>query len=59
MPGIVRNCLLTSSIIWNAAFPTDSIVNAENKNGSIPPINRPIITLGSNIEILLNETASA
>ena len=40
------NCLLTSSIIWFAALPTEFIVNAENRNGSIAPINRPITTTG-------------
>ena len=46
IPGIVLNCLLTSSIISNAALPTASIVIAENRNGSIPPINIPAITSG-------------
>ena len=42
------NCLLTSSIIWLAALPTEFIVIAENKNGSIAPMNNPMITIGSN-----------
>ena len=43
-PGISRNCLLTSSIIFCAARPTASIVNAANKKGSIAPRKSPINT---------------
>jgi len=40
-----------------AVLPTDCIVNAENKNGSIPPINKPTITLGFKQSIVVNPTA--
>ena len=39
IPGISLNCLLTSSTISIAAFPTDSIARAENTTGIIPPTN--------------------
>jgi ABC-type branched-subunit amino acid transport system permease subunit len=39
-------CALISSIILLAALPTESMVNAENRNGSIAPINKPAITRG-------------
>ena len=45
IPGISLNCLRTSSIIEYAALDTDSIVKAEKRNGSIPPIRRPIIVV--------------
>ncbi len=47
IPGISLNCLLTSSIIEKAALPTALIVMAENRNGNIPPMNKPAITVGS------------
>ena len=50
-PFISLNCLLTSSTIPPAAFPTACIANELNKNGSIPPINKPIITFGSEMLI--------
>ena len=34
IPGMLLNCLRTSSIIWYAALDTDCMVMAENKNGS-------------------------
>ncbi len=45
MPGFCLNCLLTSSIILWAAFPTADIVRAENKNGNTAPNNIPTRTL--------------
>ncbi len=51
------NCLLTSWIISFAAFPTASIVRAENKNGNIPPINIPATTWGLVTSIDVNFTA--
>ena len=51
------NCLLTSWIISFAAFPTASIVKAENKNGNIPPINIPATTWGFVTSIEVNFTA--
>ena len=47
IPGIVRNCLRTSSIISKAAFPTDFMVIAEKRKGSIAPTNNPVKTSGS------------
>ena len=46
-PGISRNCLLISSIISMAASPTAVIVILAIKNGTKPPINRPMRTFGS------------
>ena len=43
-PLISLNCLLTSSIISNAASPTAVIVRDAIKNGIVPPIRRPIKT---------------
>ena len=37
IPGIVRNCLRTSSTIAIAASPTARIASEENINGIIPP----------------------
>ena len=51
MPASDLNCLLTSSIIWFAALPTEFIVKAENMNGSIAPMNSPMITIGLSSEI--------
>jgi hypothetical protein len=41
IPGISLNCLLTSSTIAIAAFPTALIANDEKINGIIAPINNP------------------
>ena len=41
IPGMVRNCLRTSSTIAIAASPTALIANEENINGIIPPTNNP------------------
>ncbi len=43
---ISLNCLLTSSIISNAASPTACIASAENTNGNEDPISSPAITVG-------------
>lgn len=43
---MVLICLLTYSTIPKAAFPTDRIVNAENRYGSIAPRRRPAKTSG-------------
>ena len=40
IPGIVLNCLRTSSTILMAASPTARIAKEENKSGIIPPTNR-------------------
>src|SRR3990172_7851325 len=56
MPLIVLNCLRTSFTTSKAAFPTASIKNAENRNGTPAPKNNPINTKGS---IILNEVAEA
>ena len=45
-PGMVRNCRRTSSIISFADRPTAFMVIAEKMNGSMPPMNMPISTLG-------------
>ncbi len=50
--GILANCRLTSEIILIAALPTAFIAKAENTNGSIPPTNKPAITVGFAILIL-------
>ena len=59
MPGFSRNCLRTSSIIWCAALDTDSMVMAENRKVSIPPMKRPMITLASRMSMVVSLTASA
>ena len=41
IPGISLNCLLTSSTIAIAAFPTALIANDEKINGIIAPIKSP------------------
>mmetsp|Transcript_112859 Transcript_112859/g.224590 ORF Transcript_112859/g.224590 Transcript_112859/m.224590 type:complete len:225 (+) Transcript_112859:656-1330(+) len=46
---ISRNCLLTSWIISAAAFPTDIIVKAAKKNGSMAPMRVPAKRIGSKI----------
>merc|ERR1712216_627946 len=46
-PGMVRNWRWTSTIIAPAAFLTDNIVKAANKNGSIAPRMMPDKTYGS------------
>ena len=43
-PGISRNWRRTSSIIFWAARPTASMVNAANRNGSMAPRKRPMNT---------------
>ena len=40
IPGIVRNCLRTSSTIAMAACPTARIANEEKIKGIIPPTNK-------------------
>jgi len=55
-PGISLNCLLTSAIINEAVLPTASIVIEAKRNGNIPPIKIPIITMGFVILITLNST---
>ena len=57
IPGISLNCLLTSSIISDAALPTADIVSAEKANGSIPPTNVAAITSGFEISIPLRPVA--
>ena len=49
--GNSLNCLLTSSIILIAAFPTAFIDKAEKTNGSIAPSKSPVITIGFEISI--------
>ena len=44
IPGIVRNCLRTSSTIAIAASPTARMAKEENINGIIPPTNKPANT---------------
>ena len=44
IPGISLNCLRTSWTIFIAAFPTDSIANAEKITGIMPPINKAAST---------------
>mmetsp|Transcript_16338 Transcript_16338/g.37640 ORF Transcript_16338/g.37640 Transcript_16338/m.37640 type:complete len:201 (+) Transcript_16338:654-1256(+) len=46
-PGISANCRRTSIIMAPAAFWTESIVKAANKNGSMAPIKAPLNTTGS------------
>merc|ERR1712100_123186 len=46
-PGIVRNWRWTSTMIAPAAFLTDNIVKAANKNGSMDPRMMPDNTYGS------------
>ena len=43
-PGISLNCLLISTTIAPAAFPTEVIVIAATTNGRPPPIRSPITT---------------
>ena len=45
-PSISLNCLRISVIMSSAARPTDFIVIAATRNGSAPPISRPITTSG-------------
>ena len=45
-PGMLRNCRRTSSIISLADRPTAFMVIAEKMNGSMPPTNMPMSTLG-------------
>ena len=52
-PSISLNCLRISTTISPAALPTEVIVIAATTNGSPPPINRPITTIGS---VRLRET---
>ena len=47
MPLISRNWRRTSSTTAPAARPTASIAMAANRNGIKPPINNPIMTIGS------------
>lgn len=47
-PGMVLNCLRTSSTILRAALPTLFIVIAENQYGSIAPTIKPMNTFGVN-----------
>ena len=47
MPLMSRNWRRTSSTTAPAARPTASIAMAANKNGIKPPMNKPIITIGS------------
>ena len=49
--GRSLNCLLTSSIILIAAFPTAFIESAEKTNGNIAPRSNPAITTGFEISI--------
>lgn len=49
IPGCSCNYLLTSSTIYNAAFPTDFIVKAEKAYGNIAPINNIANIIGSSI----------
>ena len=45
-PGISLNCLLISTTISPAAFPTEVIVIAATTNGNPPPIRSPVTTIG-------------
>ncbi|MFS7966359.1 hypothetical protein Hanom_Chr09g00772831 [Helianthus anomalus] len=47
-PGMVLNCLRTSSTMLSAALPTLFIVMAENQYGSMAPTSKPMKTLGVN-----------
>ena len=47
IPGIVRNWRRTSSIMSKAALPTDFMVIAEKRKGSMAPTNNPVKTSGS------------
>ncbi len=47
MPGISRNWRRTSLTTEPAARPTASIASAPNRNGTSPPMNRPMMMLGS------------
>mmetsp|Transcript_5154 Transcript_5154/g.15488 ORF Transcript_5154/g.15488 Transcript_5154/m.15488 type:complete len:245 (+) Transcript_5154:1796-2530(+) len=51
-PGIVLNCLLTSSTMARAALPTLFMVMALNQYGSIAPIKSPGKTFLSRMEAL-------
>ena len=41
-----------------AALPTESIAIEENKKGSIPPKNKPAITVGLATSIVVNSSCS-
>ena len=51
MPLISRNCLRTSSTNWNAARVTALIANEQNRNGTAPPISRPMKTCVQSMRI--------
>ena len=47
MPGLAWSWRRTSRTTAPAALPTASMLKAENRNGSAPPMNNPTTTRGS------------